>query len=362
MSINLDIDLARESFRLQVQQNLSSSGLTGIFGPSGCGKTTLLRCIAGLEKVNGSISIKDQVWQSHSGQHWLDPSKRNIAYLFQEARLLPHLSVEDNIRFNLSLRKVKKTDAEINSVLEECGLSALKNQQATSLSGGQRQRACLARAVLCEPDLILMDEPLSALDAKSKREMLRLIQRIKSSSKTPILYVSHSIDEIAQLADDVMLMRKGEVLHLGPALQTFSEQGALFDHEQLASVFEATVTEIDTENLIAKTEVCKANTGEPVNVWIGEQSLSLGQTIRLRVTARDISLSLSANSQQSILNLLPVRIKTIDASSIDHSARIELVLGDNTLHALITKRSLRNLKLQPEQEVWAQVKALSVFD
>lgn len=192
--------------------------------------------------------------------------------------------------------------------------------------------------------------------------MLRLIQRIKTSSNTPILYVSHSIDEMAQLADDMVMMSNGEVLHCGNALQTFSEQGALFDHEQLASVFEAAVTEIDSEHQLAKTELSDTNSQEPVSVWIGDQALSQGQIIRLRVTARDISISLTANSQQSILNILPVQIKAIDSNNDDHSARVELALGSNTLHALITKRSLNKLSLEVGQKVWAQVKALSIFD
>ena len=362
MSITLDISLKRTDFALTINQKLKSSGLTGIFGPSGCGKTTLLRCIAGLEKATGEITVKEQVWQSSSNNSWLGSSQRNIAYIFQEARLLPHLSVADNIRFNLKLRKLHKSDTEILNVLDDCGLTKLRKQLPDTLSGGQRQRACLARAMLCEPDLILMDEPLSALDAKSKRQMLRLIQRFKSRSSTPILYVSHSIDEIAQLSDELLLLQHGEARHLGPALQTFSERSTLFDQETLASVFEATITEIDAENKLSKAEIKDPTTEKPISVWIGEQTLPIGQNIRLRVTARDVSISRTVNSDQSILNVLPARVKNIDQTQDDHSARVELSLGSTTLHALITKRSLKKLALQIDQAVWAQVKALSIFD
>ena len=362
MSIKVDIALKRSDFSLTVKQQLSTSGLTGIFGPSGCGKTSLLRCIAGLEQANGEIAVNEQVWQSSRHSKWLAPSQRNIAYIFQEARLLPHLSIEDNIRFNLKLRKVNKSDSDITSVLDGCGLASFRNQLPDTLSGGQRQRACLARAILCEPDLILMDEPLSALDARSKRQMLRLIQGFKAHSSTPILYVSHSIDEIAQLADELLLMQQGEAKHLGPALQTFAEHSELFDQEQIASVFEAKITDIDQENKLSKAEIQSVHSGTPISFWIGEQTLPEGQNIRLRVTARDVSISRIANAEQSILNVLPARIKNINQTNIDHSVRVELAIGDNTLHALITKRSLKKLDLQPNQEVWAQVKALSIFD
>lgn len=362
MSIKVDISLQRADFALQIQREFKNTGLTGVFGPSGCGKTSLLRCIAGLEQPHGEISVNKQVWQRSSSNTWLAPAKRNIAYLFQEARLLPHLNIEDNIRLNLKLRKVHKSDLDITRVIDDCGLSRLRSQRPDTLSGGQRQRACLARAIVCEPDLILMDEPLSALDATSKRQMLRLIQRFKSSSSTPIFYVSHSIDEIAQLADDILLMQQGEAAYLGPALQTFAEHSALFDQEQLASVFEATITEIDQENSLSKAEIKGSQTGAPIAVWIGEQALSEGQKIRLRVTARDVSISRFPNTEQSILNVLPARIKNIKHTSESHSVRIKLAIGDNTLHALITKRSLKKLNLKIDQEVWAQVKALSIFD
>lgn len=362
MSIKLDIALKRSDFALRINREFKNTGLTGIFGPSGCGKTTLLRCIAGLEKASGETVVNKQVWQSSSNNTWLEPSQRNIAYIFQEARLLPHLSIEDNIRFNLKLRKVNKSDNDISSVLDDCELASLRHQLPDTLSGGQRQRACLARAMLCEPDLILMDEPLSALDARSKRQMLRIIQGFKASSATPILYVSHSIDEIAQLADELLLMQHGEARHLGPALQTFAEHSALFDQEQLASVFEATITDVDKENKLSKAEIKSAHSGAPISVWIGDQALPEGQKIRLRVTARDVSISRIENTDQSILNVLAARIRNIHQTDDDHSVRIELAIGDNTLHALITKRSRKKLDLQPNQEVWAQVKALSIFD
>lgn len=362
MSIDINIKLTRKSFALDLQKSFGNGGLIGIFGPSGCGKTSLLRCIAGLERPEGEIIVNGQSWQSTSSKQWLEPSKRNIAYLFQEARLLPHLSVEGNIRFNLKLRGLTQPETLINEVLDDCGLTGLRQQLPATLSGGQRQRACLARAMLCQPELILMDEPLSALDAKSKRQMLRLIQSFKARSQAPILYVSHSIDEIAQLADQLLIMHNGQAMHLGPALETFSEHGELFDQEQLASVFEAKITESDTENHLSKATIIDSNTTKPVSVWLGEQGLAIGKTVRLRVTARDVSISRVANTDQSILNVIPATIKTIDQTADNHSVRIGLLLGNNTLHTLITKRSLNKLALKPGQEVWAQIKALSIFD
>ena len=172
MTLKVKLSHQIEGFTLNVNQALPSKGLTAVFGPSGCGKTTLLRCIAGLNKGVGKISLNETSWQSTGANQWLPAHKRNLAYVFQDARLLPHLNVLQNIELNMNLRGVIKTATDIEEITEACGLTSHLEQWPHQLSGGQKQRACLARALLCEPDLILMDEPLAALDSKARQEAI----------------------------------------------------------------------------------------------------------------------------------------------------------------------------------------------
>jgi len=360
MSLHLKISARFGDFQLSVNEQLESSGLTAVFGPSGCGKTTLLRCIAGLNASSGEISLDHNCWQD--AQYTAAPHQRNIAYVFQDGRLLPHLCVEDNILFNLKHRGLSSSPETQLEAYTACGINDLLKRYPAQLSGGQKQRVNLARALLSQPDLILMDEPLSALDRKAKQEMLAFLQEFKHRTKCPILYVTHSIDEVAQLADQIVLMDNGSVTYSGCALKCFAEHSHLFEYDALCSVFNAVVNNYSQEDQILSATLLP-QTDE--TVLLHSRPLSKGQAIRLRVNARDVSISLTNNTEQSILNTLPAQVAKITHRSETGSAHLELKLlqhGQETLHALITSRSLRSLKLTEGQQVWAQVKALSIFD
>lgn len=362
MTLKVKLSHQTEGFTLNVNQALPSKGLTAIFGPSGCGKTTLLRCIAGLNKGVGTISLNETNWQSTGANQWLPAHKRNLAYVFQDARLLPHLNVLQNIELNMKLRGVIKTATEIEEITKACGLTSLLEQWPHQLSGGQKQRACLARALLCEPDLILMDEPLSALDSKARQEAIQYLQAFKVQTKVPILYVTHSVEEVSQLADHILILDQGEAIHFGSTLQTFAKNSLLFESSQVASVFEAKVIEISSVHQLAKAQLLHNDQLETTHVWLPGTGLSEGKQVRLRVSARDVSISLNHNKEQSILNSLPAVVSDICCITESNTVRVSLALGSNTLHAQITQRSLEHLQLKAGQKIWAQVKALSVFD
>ncbi|KZZ60858.1 hypothetical protein A3762_15115 [Oleiphilus sp. HI0125] len=362
MSIDINLRLDREKFHLTINESLSNSGLTAIFGPSGCGKTTLLRCIAGLEKGNGSVLVNDIIWQDSKSNTFVPSHQRNLVYIFQDARLLPHLTVYENLVFNLKYQRVNINDETLSSVIEKCALFELNDKLPSQLSGGQKQRVNIARALLSQPSLILMDEPLSALDSSSRQEMLNFLKALKDDISAPILYVSHSIDEVAQLADDVIIMRNGKLLHKGPALAAFAEHTDVFSHDQLSSVFEGKVVDIDTKGGIAKVFLKNQSSAASTCVYLNDTTLEASQNIRLRVAAKDVSISLRHNKEQSIQNIIPATIRHIDTTIDSSSVLVTLDINDQTLHALITALSLKKLQLEKGQSVWAQVKALSVYD
>ena len=262
----------------------------------------------------------------------------------------------------MQFRGIAETDNALNEAIATCGLNSLVEKFPRQLSGGQKQRACLARALLCQPDLILMDEPLSALDHKAKQEAIQYLQAFKAKTNTPILYVTHSVEELSQLADNVLVLEQGNDILFGPTLETFAEHSELFESSEVASVFEAVVIELSEEHRIAKAQLLHDNQPEIPHVWLPSARLTQGKQIRLRVSARDVSISLAHNTQQSILNTLPAVISRIQRFPQSSTGTVSLAVGANTLHAHITLRSLDQLKLHTGQPVWAQVKALSVFD
>ena len=207
------------AFRLDANFAFPTEGITALSGPSGSGKTTLLRCIAGLERLEGRLSVSGEVWQD--GRSFVPPHRRPIGVVFQEASLLSHLSVRGNLLYG-ARRTSAKADVSFDDTIDLLGLAPLLGRSTANLSGGERQRVALGRALLSQPRLLLMDEPLSSLDAGSKAEILPYLERLHRSLAIPALYVSHDAGEIARLADRVLLMREGKVTPGEPAPDTLA--------------------------------------------------------------------------------------------------------------------------------------------
>ncbi len=357
-SLDLDVQLHRGSFLLDAQLAIPAKGVTAIFGSSGCGKTSLLRAIAGLEtEVTGDIRFGESVWQQ--ANHSVPVYQRAIGYVFQEPSLFPHLSVEENLHYGVK-RMDKRSDKSpliYEEVVKLLGIEALLQRDPQGLSGGERQRVAIARALLPNPDLLLMDEPLSALDANSKREILPYLDRLHRELNIPILYVSHSADEVARLADYLVLMEAGKIKAHG-AINTMLTRLdlPLAHHDNAEAVIEARVTDFDDAYDLMQLSTAAGEFS------VARQSVELGQSVRLRLLARDISLTLKPQSESSILNVIPVRLLEIHRPNIRSSqVLIQLDAGGESLLARVTRKSVEALGLLEGQQVYAQVKSVAVL-
>ena len=354
--------LARGDFALDVDLVLPGRGVTALFGPSGSGKTTLLRSLAGLERAaQGRVSINGSVWQDET--RFIPPYRRALGYVFQEASLLPHLSVRANLEFGRQRvppgeRRVA-SNFDLDTVVGWLGLEQLlARRDVGELSGGERQRVAIGRALLACPKLLLMDEPLAALDSASREEILPYLERLHDVLDVPVLYVSHAFDEVARLADHVVLLNQGRVV----ASDTLRAVEARLDlplalAEQAGATLEATVGEHADSDVLTRLDF-------PGGVlWVGRLSKPLGARVRARVLARDVSVATLPPQGSSILNVLPARIEAM-AEEGDGRVDLRLTLGEqkeNVLLARITRRSMRQLGLVVGGVVYAQIKSVALL-
>jgi molybdate transport system ATP-binding protein len=347
--------IRRGAFTLDVDFELEAQGVTAVFGPSGCGKTTLLRAIAGLEKAEGGLfRIGDKTWQE--GDNFRPVHKRSLGYVFQEASLFPHLSVRENLDYGLKRTPLSERKVSFERAVELLGLSELLERRPEKLSGGERQRVAIARALLSSPELLLMDEPLAALDLQSKKAILPFLKRLHRELNIPVIYVSHSADEVAQLADRLLLMDAGRViasgavnelltdLQLPPALRSDAE-----------ALIEAEVQSYD-EKYQLLTMVFPGGT-----FCVTGEVLPLGQKLRVRILARDVSLTRERQEGTSILNIIPVKVSSLKA---DGKAQVvaRLDAGGVPLLSRITRKSADLLGLEEGSELFAQVKGVSILN
>lgn len=356
--IQADLQLSYPGFALDVSLRLPGAGVSVLLGPSGCGKTTVLRALAGLEHARGRVALNGDVWQDDAvGRHaFVKPHQRPIGYVFQEASLFPHLSVQGNLDYGR--RRVPRDQQRVS--MEEAvallGIGHLMARKPDRLSGGERQRVAIARALLTSPRLLLMDEPLSALDTARKAEVLPYLERLNKQAGVPVVYVTHAHDEAARLADHLVLMEAGRVLASGPAVQTFARLDLpLSQWDDAAAIVSAAVATHEPQQGLSRLLVA----GYPM--WIGLCDGEPGQPVRVRVLARDVSVSLTQATDSSILNILPARIDEIRDDSVD-SVTLRLALAQDThLLARITRRSREQLGLSTGIRVFAQVKGAALL-
>lgn len=363
----LNTATTREPFVLDVRLELPGRGITGIFGPSGCGKTTLLRCIAGLHPcTNASLTVNGQIWQTRDNRrNTLPVHQRPLGFVFQQPSLFPHLSAGGNLQFARKRASKRVSDAEQKDIVDLMGIGHLLEQAPADLSGGEQQRVAIARALLIKPTLLLMDEPLAALDQMRKREILPYLERLHHALDTPILYVSHSVEEIARLTDHLLLMDEGRIVDAGKTTALLSREDFPVQlGDDLGALLEAKIVQRDGQwNLLQ----ARFNGGD---VWLRDSGEKIGEPIRIRVLARDISLALEQDMQSSILNRLPVRVQEISADRDPAMVLVRLkprpVSAESNpptetcLIARITRRSLHQLALTAGSEVWAQIKSVAI--
>lgn len=358
-AIDLDLQLSfPDAFELAVKASVPGSGITGVFGASGSGKTTLLRCLAGLQPgVSGLLRVNGDTW--HDAEKSVPAHRRPLGYVFQEANLFPHLSAGGNLDY--ARRRAGSTAGAIpeQELLELLAITHLLERKPAALSGGERQRVAIARALLINPQLLLMDEPLAALDAARKREILPYLEALHRELSIPVLYVTHSLEELSRLADHVLVMEQGRIVEQGPLatvlahldsrLQTANEGGTVLSGE---------VRERDSQWHLARVAFPG---GE---LWVRDSGDVTGGALRLRILARDVSISLSEDARSSIVNRLPCRIREI-ADDDEAMATLSLQVGEDgqgsTLVARVSRRSVHDLALQQGMAVWAQIKSVAIL-
>jgi molybdate transport system ATP-binding protein len=346
-------------FALDVDLQLPGRGVTALYGHSGSGKTTCLRCIAGLERADqGFIQVNDEVWQDSDNKVFVAPHKRTLGYVFQEASLFPHLSVLANLEFGLKRIPKPQRRVDMAHASELLGISHLLDRRPQHLSGGERQRVGIARALLTSPKLLLMDEPLAALDAQRKNEILPYLQRLHDELDIPVLYVSHSQDEVARLADHIVLLSHGKALASGPIGQTLARLDLpLAMGDDAGVVIEGRVSAYDAYYQLLSLQL----PGTSLNIRVPHTPMDTGQALRCKVQARDVSLNLHSAGQSSILNRLPVTV--VSEMNADNAAHvlIRLDAAGTPLLARITRYSRDHLNIHPGQQLWALIKAVAVL-
>lgn len=349
--IRLDLSLARDGFSLAVATEFPVRGITGILGASGSGKTTLLHCIAGLEPdCRGVVNVLGAVWQD--AHTFLPPHRRAVGYIFQDARLFPHLSVRDNLAYGQ--KRSPAGSLTFEHVVELLEIGALLDRKPARLSGGERQRAAIGRALLRNPALVLMDEPLASLDARRKQEILPFLDRLHRELTTPIVYVSHSVDEVSRLCDHLLVLEAGRIEASGSVQEVLSRPDlSLPVGEEAGAILNGTVAEY-----VPAYELTRVTTAAGDLLLPGECG-PVGTPLRLRVLARDVSLTLEPSGGTTILNSLPVTIDSLhprDGGYVD----VRVCAGTEPLLARISRKSSDQLGLRPGLTCHAQLKGVAV--
>ncbi len=342
-------------FTLDADLTAPTPGVTAIFGPSGCGKSTLLSAVAGLLKPEaGRIALDGTVLFESATRRMVPAEQRRCGVVFQDSRLFPHLSVETNLRYGLRRAPRGATGPEMDEVIALLGIGHLMGRRPSALSGGEKQRVALGRALLSRPTLLLMDEPLAALDSGRKAEVLPYLSRLRERLSIPVLYVTHSLDEVDQLADTLVLMESGRVLAHGPveALSARTDLPILAGRRDVGAVLPCRVRARDPERGLSHLDFAGGTLAVPLD------AAPPGSQLRVRVRARDVSIALSRPEDVSVQNILPAVLDAIEAGQ-PHEAMLRLRVGDSILLSRITQDAVRRLALRPGQPVWAMVKSVA---
>ncbi len=344
------------NFHFDVDCVMPLHGTTAVFGTSGSGKTTLLRCIAGLTRVSkGYLKFGQDLWQDE--QTFLPIQKRRVSVVFQDARLFPHLNAKQNLEYGM--KRIQSADRHIHldQVVELLGLEHLLERRAHHLSGGEQQRVAIGRALLISPQLLLMDEPLASLDQQRKKEILPFLQRLNQDLRIPVLYVSHDLNEILQLANHMVLMKEGTVVATGSIQEVFArlDLPGLVEPNLVGAILETKIASHEPEFGLTRVEFAGRS------LFIPKQDMAIGSPLRVQIHARDVSLVVGAPAAtSSVLNSLEATVVEIEESPRDQYAmEVKLDVGCPLL-AMITRKSFHHLNLQPGQKVHAHFKAVAL--
>ena len=351
-TLRIDIRVRRGDFRLHAGFELPATGVIAVLGPSGSGKTTLMSAIAGIVKPHdGVIALGDEVFFDSHLKRDLPIEARGCGVVFQDARLFPHLSVEQNLAYGLARCRGRAISQDTAQVIEMLGIGHLTSRRPATLSGGERQRVAIGRALLSQPRLLLLDEPISAVDQSRKGEILPYLERLRDEASIPIVYVSHALDEVLRLADQVVLIADGHCEAAGSAAAVLSAHPVA--GERRITVFDGTV--LEHRGAIGLTLVATA-----VGTFrIPMMDTIVGNRLRLVVEARDVALAATEPEGLSIRNRFRATISRIER--LDRSqALVTLTASGGNVAAVLTHDAVADLDLAPGAAVWALVKSVAV--
>jgi molybdate transport system ATP-binding protein len=357
--ISIALALQRPGFALDIDLTLPANGVTVLFGPSGSGKTTILRCIAGLEAATGYLSMGNEVWQDDRSGQFLPTWQREIGYVFQEASLFEHLDVRRNLEFGLRRTEKERQAARkaLDDAIELLGIASLLDRSTINLSGGEKQRVAIARALVTQPKILLLDEPLASLDVARRKEILPWLERLHRELQIPVIYVTHSLDELAKLADRVVILENGRVTASGTLREIGTNAAmAAAAGDEAGVVIESRITGVDPRFHLAEVVFGDGT------LWVRDAGLKTGATIRLRILARDVSLSTSAHSHSTIQNIIPGVIESITDDAHASQALVAVRCANEILLSRVTRRALATLQLYKGSPVWALVKSAALID
>lgn len=354
MSIAARFQIEQRDFTLDVDLNIPARGVTAVFGPSGCGKTTLLRAIAGLEQCrNGFLRIGEMLWQD--GKYFVPPHQRSLGYVFQEASLFAHLNVRCNLEYGVKRVPVSERKVCMDRAIELLAIGPLLSRRTDQLSGGERQRVAIARALAVSPRILLMDEPLAALDLTRKQEIMPYLESLHDELDIPVIYVSHSPGEVARLADHMVLLDAGQVRAIGDITKIFSRLDLpLAQGDKAAALIEATVAAHDDKFGLTYLDFPGGR------FTVTRRNLPLGHTARLRVVARDVSLTLKYQTGTSILNIFPAIVEELIPEG-DAQIMVRLLVEGIPMLSRLTRKSATLLDLKPGKPVYAQAKSVALL-
>ncbi|MEO0575665.1 MAG: molybdenum ABC transporter ATP-binding protein [Pseudomonadota bacterium] len=346
---------AGTTFSLDVDAHFPNTKITALFGPSGAGKTTVLKVLAGLRPdLSATVEWRGAKWQST--EQFVPPHRRTLAYVSQQGALFPSMSVAENLQFASRRAHQAIPEAEFSPLIDALAPAELIDKSVAMLSGGERQRVAIARAALRRPEILLLDEPLSALDTERRQPVLAALERLRDSGQVTILYVSHAVDEVARIADHLVLLRNGKSEAEGTfaMLTDAGHVNALVAGGRSAQLA-GTAGDIDTRWGLMPVDVSGAT------LWLPAPSSTGIRQVRVHILARDVSISLDRTVASSILNRIRSTVTALSDSGDGVTLLVSLRVGDQSFFASITRRSCVELDLQPGQKVYAQIKSAALL-
>lgn len=347
--------VARPGFNLDLDLEIPGRGVTALFGQSGSGKTTALRCMAGLERGSmGYLEVAGEVWQDDSKGVFLPTHRRPLGYVFQESSLFPHLDIRRNLEYGL--KRASGHRISLDRAVTLLGIGHMLSRMPDKLSGGERQRVAIARALAVSPGLLLMDEPMASLDIRLAGEIMPYLEKLRDDLNIPIVYVSHSPDEVARLADHIVALDGGRVVAQGPLAETLARLDLPIRlGEDAGVVVDAVIGARDEAWHLIRADFAG---GE---LWVRDPGLTVGHHVRVRILARDVSLALAHQEHTSILNLMQGTVAGIADDAHPAQSLVRIEVGGTPIISRLTKRSAAALDLAPGRPVWVQIKTAALI-